>query len=541
MKSINSNKHLNLESIPSDEDNEFYSDNTYGFPFGTNNKSFTFTQQDSEHADNSLESINSDDDDDLCLDEILNSINKRTGNPTQQNNNSHELSIKISKEDTQSSYPKNIGDNDLAELLIRENPLKRSNNILYYRSESEKRYIPLIGEAADKFIRLRIPAPYKKRINQRSIVEILQWLKTNDDLNVDQYIDNTHRYVAFQNGVYDTYSSELLPHDPKYFLINIIQAEYPCNDFLANNGEHFEQFLDDITKGDTDLYLRLQELFGYVLSDIREVKYLPFLVGAKDTGKSIVLKLLEYLVGENSYTNLNFEQLNNPVFLAELIGKKLNTCGELGEFKLNRLDIFKKLSGGDSVLAKPLYEKPVKFKNTAALIFAGNHLPLIKGLDKANAFSDRLVIFPFTNPIPKEQQDIHLFDKLIAEASYIVQWAMDGLDRWINNNYQFTTCEKIRELSQNYAEQSNSIDNFIKDCCEYNAAYKTYRTELEEAYFNYCTEKGLTPETIKLLHDQLKLDIRLKHKRFRKDGENKFGYIGIGIRTLGGINYDFID
>ncbi|MCM3317193.1 phage/plasmid primase, P4 family [Rummeliibacillus stabekisii] len=534
-------KHQNLDLMPSDEDNEIFSDNIFAIRNRTTNRSFTFQQQNSAHDRDSLESFTSDeDDDDFNSDELFNSFNKEVKTSTQQeNNNSHELSIKISKEDHHSSYQKSLGENDLAELLIKGNKLITLNNILHYWSETKKHYIPLVGEAADKFIRLRTPTPYKRKINHKSIGEILQWIKTNDDLNVDQYIENGHRFIAFQNGVYDTYLSELLPHSPDYFLVNIIQAEYPNNNFLVNNGEHFEQFLDDITEGDSDLYDRLQELFGYVLSDIREVKYLPFLVGVKDTGKSIVLKLLEYLVGENSYTNLNFEQLNNPVFLAELIGKKLNTCGELGEFKLNRLDIFKKLSGGDSILAKPLYEKPIKFKNTAALIFAGNHLPAIKGLDKANAFSDRLVIFPFTNPIPKEQQDIHLFDKLIAETGYIVKWAMDGLNRWIDNNYQFTVCEKIIELTQKYAEQSNSIENFIKDCCEYNAEYKTYRNELEEAYYYYCNEKGLTPESIKLLHDQLKLDIRLNHKRFRKDGENKFGYLGIGIRALGGINYDY--
>lgn len=419
-------KHLFLNTLPNDQrqiiqDSLYaeHSDEKYGDIVMKSKKQKNtinlFTSDDDDFDPNEIfasssitqkNSLNlfTSDDDDFHPDEILfdTTNNKASISSQQKNTHSHELSIKISKEDNQSSYPKSISDNDLAELLIKENHLIILNNILHYWSESKNHYIPLIGDAADKFIRLRTPTPYKRRINQKSIGEILQWLKTNDNLNVDHYIDSEHRYIGFQNGIYDIYLDRLLAHSPDYFLVNIIQSDYPDENLYDNSGEHFEQFLLDITEGNPDLYDRLQELFGYVLSEIRSVKCIPFLVGVKDTGKSIVLKLLETLIGEDSYTNLSFDQLNAPVFLAELIGKKLNTCGELGEFKLNRLDVFKKLSGGDSLLAKPLYEKPIKFKNTAALLFAGNHLPVIKGLDKANAFSNRLVIFPFTNPIPKE-------------------------------------------------------------------------------------------------------------------------------------------
>lgn len=441
--------------------------------------------------------------------------------------------IKISKKKSPSSYTKSISDNDLAELLIKENNLILLDNVLHYWSKVKKHYIPLVGENADKFIRLRTPPMYKGKINQRSINEIIQWLKINENLEIDSF-NKSQRYVAFQNGIYDLNDEQLLDHNSNYYLTNIIQTNYPNDYFYNNSGKHFEKFLLDITMGNNELYDRLQELFGYVLSNIRNVKCIPFLVGVKDTGKSIVLKLLETLIGEDAFTNLSFEQLNTPVFLAELIGKKLNTCGELGEFKLNRLDVFKKLSGGDSLLAKPLYEKPIKFKNTAALIFAGNHLPIIKGLDKANAFSNRLAIFPFMNPINKDNQDIYLFDKLIKESSYIASWAIEGLQRWIDNNYEFTSCELIDKLSQNYAQQNNSIENFIKDKCVYDVSSKTFKDVLEIHYYKYCNELGLNPSTSKEFHNQLKLDIRLTHKRFRQNDENKYGYIGIGIKQFGG-------
>lgn len=425
-------------------------------------------------------------------------------------------------------HKKSLSNNGLAELLMQSNKFIVLQSVLHYWSEEENRYIPLLGEAADRFIRQRIPDQYKNKINQYSIREIIQWLKSNKNLNKEKTLSHQNNLVPFKNGIFDVNSYELLPHDSRYLFVNLINATYPGENRNVS-GKNFEQFIYDITGGDQGLYNRLQELFGFVLSEIRDVKYIPFLVGAKDTGKSIILRLFEFLVGEDSFTNLNFEQLNKPEYLAELFGKKLNTCGELSELKLNRLDNFKKLSGGDFVIARPIYERPIKFINTAALIFAGNHLPIINGIDKGNAFSDRLVIFPFNNPIPKENQDIDLFEKLTYEASYIVAWAMKGLSRWINNNYQFSTCETIINLSNKYAEQSNSIENFIKNCCRYDTSLKTFKFEIEDAYHDYCNKSGLSTESTKLLHDYLKLDTRLSHCRFRKEGINKFGYIGLGI------------
>src|SRR5690606_39013929 len=119
-----------------------------------------------------------------------------------------------------------------------------------------------------------------------------------------------------------------------------VNAQYPLN--KNPDGTNFENFIDWVTDGNTALYLRLQELFGYVLSEIRDVKVIPFLLGPKDSGKSIILKLLVNLVGEDFSTSLSMEEMNKPEFLCHLFGKKLNACGEVSEIPLNRLDTLKK-------------------------------------------------------------------------------------------------------------------------------------------------------------------------------------------------------
>src|SRR5690606_17223258 len=116
-------------------------------------------------------------------------------------------------------------------------------------------------------------------------------------------------------------------HSPNYYFTSIINSEYPMD--YEPNGENFESFINFVTGGDDALYLRLQELFGYVLSEIRDVKIIPFLLGPKDSGKSIVLKLLVNLVGEEFSTSISLEEMNKSEYLCHLFGKKLNACGEI--------------------------------------------------------------------------------------------------------------------------------------------------------------------------------------------------------------------
>ncbi|UKJ47719.1 phage/plasmid primase, P4 family [Lysinibacillus sp. ACHW1.5] len=277
------------------------------------------------------------------------------------------------------------------------------------------------------------------------------------------------------------------------------------------------------------LIKRLQELFGYVISGYRELKYLPFLLGVKDSGKSIILKLLEYLVGIENTTNLSFEQLNKSEYLVELFNKRLNTCGETSEVSLNKLDVFKKITGGDFIMARQLYNQPIKFVNTAVLVFAGNHLPIIKGQDSYSAFSKRLLIFPFDYSVPKESQDIQLYDKLIDEIDYIASWAIKGLKRLIKNNFEFTTNEYIEAILDNFINNNNSISNFINRCCEINVTKQTHTYELYKAYESFCNINNYTLESNNQFCAFLNNLSGLQKTRFRKNDENKLGYKGIKL------------
>lgn len=398
---------------------------------------------------------------------------------------------------------------------------------IYYWDVERNHYTNFFGKSANMFIRRNVPAEFKGSINKSSIQEILQWIDSLIDNPIsEKALLKRKSYVAFKNGIVNIDDFTIHKHHPKFFFTSVLNAIYPISS--NPNGKYFEGFINQITDEDEVIYLRLQELFGYVISEIREVKILPFLLGPKDSGKSIILKILEHIIGKDFFTNLSLEQLNKQEYLSLLLGKKLNTCGEVSEISLTRLDTLKKLSGGDYVMGKQLYEDPVNFINSAVLLFAGNHLPKIKNIDQSNAFSQRLLVIPFDHPVAKNKQDKDLFEKLKKETSYIVEWSMIGLNRLVENNYQFTTSEELEMQLNDYSHKTNSIDSFISSRCILDDSARIHNSTLYPAYENYCYELDMTPKNYNYFNDHMQ-SLKFKKSRFRILEDNRNGYYGIRL------------
>lgn len=426
---------------------------------------------------------------------------------------------------------KNLSNSQLAELFIESNHFILLNNALNLYDTNKNHYVLFQGEYSDRFIRQVIPNKYKYKINANSIREIIQWIKASPKIKPNKDIEINRNYIAFNNVIYDFNNDYVIQHGPESYLTSLLNVTFPDeHEIISSN--YFEQFMDDITNGNNNIYKRIQEVLGYIISEIRDIKCIPFLVGPKDSGKSVFLNLVEYLVGEENTSNLSLDQLNKPDYLIKIIGKRLNTCAEVPEIPLNKLDTLKKLSGGDKITVRGIFENPVEFVNSAALLFAGNDLPNIKNLDKSSAFVDRLVIVPFLNKIEKHQQDITLLEKLKNEANYISLWAIKGLIRLQQNNYTFTTSPEISQTEIEYKADTNSIQQFLDSCCVFDSKYKVHYYKLDNAYFEFACSRNLPPQTFKELHNYIKYHFTVISGRFRLNGENKNGYYGLTLKNL---------
>lgn len=419
---------------------------------------------------------------------------------------------------------------DLAEMFAQQKNFAVMDKCLFYGFVDRGYYKVVTDEDADILIRQSVSPIYKHMINSNSIKEIIRWIKSFEYLHVDEATLHENQYlINFSNGILNVNSGYFFNHSLDYYFTNYIDAEYP-NNFMVK-GNNFERFIFQVTNGDKKMTNRIQEIFGIILSDIRDLKVIFYFIGKKDTGKSILLNLLEKIIGKDSCSHVSLSDFNKPVNVARLHKKKLNTCGETGELTLSRLDLIKAATGNDVITGEHKYQAPFEFTNRSAMVFAGNNLPNTRGIDRMNAFIDRLIIVPFDHPVPKEKQDINLLEKLIDEKSYIVKWAVEGLQRLIRNNYKFTSCEQIDSHLNQYLKNEKSVEKFIEECCVKGQGLKIYSQHLLDAYEEFCEENNILPVSDKIFHKNLQSLEGIRHARFRLNDENRKGYIGLDLRV----------
>jgi putative DNA primase/helicase len=210
----------------------------------------------------------------------------------------------------------------------------------------------------------------------------------------------------------------------------------------------------------------LCETAGYCLTTDCSQQKTFMLYGIGSNGKSVFLALLESLVGEDNISAENLQRLESDKYrTAKLYCKRVNICGDIPDTKMNKSEIFKKLTSGmDLIDAENKYQDPFKFHNTAKLVFSANVLP--EGTQD-KAFYRRWVLINFPNNFEGENADKSLITKLQTpeELSGFLNLALDGLKR-VRENETFSNEKSIEATQKEYEFNSNPIAAFMDECTQ---------------------------------------------------------------------------
>ena len=232
----------------------------------------------------------------------------------------------------------------------------------------------------------------------------------------------------------------------------------------------------------------LAEFIGYALTRKHFLNKMLWMIGAGANGKSVVLEIIEALLGRDNVSNLSLSDLtDNPTKRVGIEGKLLNISYETG--KEVRADVMKLLSAGEPVTVKYLYEDPYTTRDYGQFAAAFNTLPKA---EITGAFFRRLIVMPFDVIIPEEEQDKELAEKLKKkELPGILNWVIRALQGLMQRK-AFTRSEMCEKALEQYRMQSDSVRMFVHEMCE-KQEYTTSGDELFSAYKRYCYDSNLTP------------------------------------------------
>lgn len=271
------------------------------------------------------------------------------------------------------------------------------------------------------------------------------------------FTDTVQRKLNFQNGVLDIDTLKFSHPTPAHGFLWALPYKY---DPIAQ-APMFEKFLDDFTENDEDKKKILQEFMGYVVAgDHPRAQRFLTLVGDGANGKSTFIEILSQLLGgENSKAvcALSLTDLTRQFERTALMGALLNVMDESETYIDGGVwEKLKNLVTGGMVNAAFKGKDAFQFTNKAKFIMLVNEIP--KGANPNKGFYRRFLIIPCTAVFEGAKADRFIKDRIVnEELPGIMNFALKGYQRLLDQGYQFTKSVKAEEALREYESASNHV------------------------------------------------------------------------------------
>ena len=335
--------------------------------------------------------------------------------------------------------------------------------------------------------------------------------------------DADRALLNLKNGMFNIDTLQLLPHDPKlYPSIRQLPISYD----QSKECKKINDFFNDVLEAkDVDL---IAELFGFLLTKNYKIHKAFMFYGSGRNGKGTMLRLVEAFMGVENVSHVSLEQLANNRFAAsKIVGKLVNINGDIPQRDLSSTETFKQLTGEDIVQMEAKYSQPFDYLNQAKMIFAANKLP--RSPDDTSGFYSRwlIVLFKskFTKPNPKLDEELSEPDEL----SGLLNFALKGLKRLKENEYQFSYDLSEKEVRLIYLRYSDPAIAFLMDCCE---SYDGYiaKNELYKSFKEYVKKNNLPILSAKMFSSHIQQQNYLPIETIHQNVNNERAWVWSGIR-----------
>ena len=284
----------------------------------------------------------------------------------------------------------------------------------------------------------------------------------------------------------------LRPNHRQRVKIDVVPQAMPTPLFDTFLHETFQSSVPGEEEQQTKL---VQEIAGAIMTGCMHLfhKAVLFYDPFGRAGKGTLERILRNLVPDSFVTAVSPFNWDKEYYLASLVGARLNVVGELPDGKPIPAAAFKTVTGGDLLSGRHPNYRPVSFKNEAAHVFMSNHF--ITTSDHSEAFFARWLLVEFPNSrirlgLP---QDPGLADRIIGqELPGIAHWALIGAQRLLAQG-KFSPSIVHDQLMGQWRRTTNSLEEFIAECCECHSNHTMRRSALYQFYKSWCLENGRKP------------------------------------------------
>lgn len=291
--------------------------------------------------------------------------------------------------------------------------------------------------------------------------------------------------IPLRNGLLNLETFELEHFNPE----RMYMFQLPGKFDESASYEATERFFKDVLH-EEDIPI-LQEFFGYCLVADLPAHKMMWLIGEGRNGKSTTGNLLKALIGEQNTSAVQLNELDGEhrFSYVGLFGKLLNLVPEPPTKYGLQTPLIKAATGGDTIRGEIKgVQKPVNFKNFAKFLIYANDIPRIH--DRSSGFWDRAIAIHYPNQFVGGHETKDIYKKILKSDGLegLLNWAIIGLKRLQENNFEFTSSKWQEETKRKMERSSQPIETFLEECCTTKDpnVYIT-KDEIYSAYQEYCT------------------------------------------------------
>lgn len=383
------------------------------------------------------------------------------------------------------------------------------------------------GEKSELANELWQHARYLK--TERGASRVLFWTSKQQGMTIQAVEwDHDPYLLGVKNGVINLKYRGFQPMRPEFNIKSVTPVPFVSFDSPC---PRWQQFLCEIFNQDTELVNFMQRLLGYSVSGLTVEHIFPLLCGQGRNGKTLMIETINHILGYGLSGPVGAEVLldssKNPnaasPHLLDLVNRRLSFVNETNEGWLNSASV-KALTGGDTIVARPLYGDPVRFKPKHKIFLITNYRPRADADDYALWQRVKVIEFPvsFVDEPKKNNErkaDKFLRTKLQEEAPGILAWLVDGFSKWQEEG--LNPPESVKLAVEKYREGEDNLSLFIKEENRIDNQAEVRASVLYENYRNWAGSNGSRPLGSKKFYQKMSA-------RFTREERNNGNYY-VGI------------
>lgn len=277
----------------------------------------------------------------------------------------------------------------------------------------------------------------------------------------------------------------------------------------------------------------LQEYLGYCLIPSTKGQKMLLLIGKGGEGKSRIGLVMRSLLGDSINMTSIQKVENNRFSRADLENKLLMVDDDMDMSALPKTNYIKSIVTAECKM--DLERKGVQSYQSRLyarfLCFGNGALTALH--DRSDGFFRRQIVLTTKDRPAGRVDDPFLAEKLAEEAEGIFLWCLEGLNRLLANNYQFSLSGKARENVETVKRSSNNVIEFLRSegYIRFRADAEASSRALYEAYKLWCEDNVRKP----LSANRLSSELAQNEALYKVEATNNIYAAGKRVRGFVGI------